>query len=196
MAVQAKARSGREHEVGVLAARLLKFNLGQEMKQLRSEGRWLSGHTAKTLVKYPDLRIVLVVMCADGRLVQHRTEGRISVQVLSGQIIFRTSEQSIELCAGEMLTLEHDIVHDVECATDSAFLLTIAWPQPSAVARDGSAPAKQARPDATSNSPQLAPAPLDKPYRETGLDKTLADTFPCSDALSTIPNPKLAAIVL
>jgi len=25
--------------------------------------------------------------------------------------------------------------------------------------------------------------------REQGLDKTLADTFPCSDPLSSIPNP-------
>lgn len=27
--------------------------------------------------------------------------------------------------------------------------------------------------------------------REGGLDKTLADTFPCSDPLSSIPNPRL-----
>ncbi|HYG99051.1 MAG TPA: hypothetical protein VD837_07955 [Terriglobales bacterium] len=28
-----------------------------------------------------------------------------------------------------------------------------------------------------------------KHFREYGLDNTLADTFPCSDALSSIPNP-------
>ena len=27
--------------------------------------------------------------------------------------------------------------------------------------------------------------------REKGLDKTLADSFPCSDPLSSIPNPKV-----
>lgn len=27
--------------------------------------------------------------------------------------------------------------------------------------------------------------------REQGLDSTLAETFPCSDALSSIPNPEL-----
>ena len=26
-------------------------------------------------------------------------------------------------------------------------------------------------------------------WRETGLDETLAETFPCSDPLSSIPNP-------
>jgi len=28
-------------------------------------------------------------------------------------------------------------------------------------------------------------------HRERGLDKTLADSFPCSDPLSSIPNPTL-----
>lgn len=195
MAIQAKAQTGREHEVGVLAAPLLKFNLNEEIRQLKSEGRWQSGHTAKTLVKYPDFRIVLVVMNTGGKLVQHRTEGRISVQALSGRISFRTPDQAIDLSAGEMLTLEGDIVHDVESAGNSAFLLTIAWPQPSAIIGDGSSEAKQTRPEIASDNARLAPVPVDKPYREKGLDKTLADTFPCSDALSTIPNPKLAAVV-
>jgi hypothetical protein len=31
--------------------------------------------------------------------------------------------------------------------------------------------------------------PVERAMRETGLDETLADTFPCSDALSSIPDP-------
>jgi quercetin dioxygenase-like cupin family protein len=110
---------------------LLKFDFDREIQQLRSEGRWQSGHTAKTLVKYSDLRVVLVVMKAGGRLDKHRTEGRISVQTLVGCITFRTAEQSVELSASHMLTLERDIPHDVESEGDSAFLLTIAWPDSS-----------------------------------------------------------------
>jgi quercetin dioxygenase-like cupin family protein len=128
MASQGNTETGREHEVGVLAAPLLKFNLEEEMQQLRSEGRWQSGHTAKTLAKYPDFRVVLVVMKTGGRLEKHRTEGRISVHTLAGSITFSTAEQSMQISAGQMLTLERDIPHDVEAATDSAFLLTIAWP--------------------------------------------------------------------
>lgn len=30
-----------------------------------------------------------------------------------------------------------------------------------------------------------------RPLRELGLDETLSDTFPCSDPLSSIPNPVL-----
>jgi len=97
MASQRDNETGREHEVGVLAAPLLKFNLEEEMQQLRSEGRWQSGHTAKTLAKYPDFRVVLVVMKTGGRLEKHRTEGRISVHTLAGSINFSTAEQSVQI---------------------------------------------------------------------------------------------------
>ncbi len=120
--------TGREHEVGVLAGPLLTFDLQQEIQQLRSEGRWQSGHTAKTLAKYADFRVVLIVMTSGGRLVNHRTEGRISVHALTGSINFRTTEQSVNLIAGQMLTLERDLPHEVKAAVASAFLLTIAWP--------------------------------------------------------------------
>jgi len=128
-------QTGREHEVGTLTGPLLTLDLKREVEQLRSEGRWQSGHTAKTLVKYPDFRVVLIVMKADGHLEKHRTEGRISVQTLDGRIRFRTAERAVELAAGEMLTLEHDIPHDVEGIIDSAFLLTIARRDTSSSAR-------------------------------------------------------------
>jgi quercetin dioxygenase-like cupin family protein len=131
-----KPQTGREHEVGDLSGKMLNFDLNQEIQQLQAEGRWQSGHTAKTLVKYPDFRVVLVVVKAGGRLVQHRTEGRISVQTLSGRIRFQAAGQSVELPAGGMLALEHDIVHEVEGVVDSAFLLSIAWPGASAAAEE------------------------------------------------------------
>lgn len=126
MTGEAGQQTGREHEVGTLAAPLLTLDLNREIEQLRSEGRWQSGHTAKTLAKYADFRVVLIVMKAGGRLDKHQTEGRISVQALDGRIRFSTTERSVELAAGQMLTLEHDIPHEVEGIVDSAFLLTIA----------------------------------------------------------------------
>lgn len=125
-----KSGIGREHEVGSLSAPLLNFDLNREIRQLRSEGRWQSGHTAKTLVKHSDFRIVLIAIKAGGHLTQHRTEGRISVHTLDGHIRFHPPEQTVELPAGHMLALERDIPHDVEAIVDSAFLLTIAWPSP------------------------------------------------------------------
>jgi quercetin dioxygenase-like cupin family protein len=127
MAAEEKPQTGREHEVGTLTAPLLTLDLNREIEQLRSEGRWQSGHTAKTLAKYPDLRVVLIVIKAGGRLEKHQAEGRISVQTLDGRIRFNTAERSVELTPGQMLTLECGIPHEVEGVLDSAFLLTIAW---------------------------------------------------------------------
>jgi len=120
--------TGREHEVGNLTAPLLNFDLNREIEQLRSEGRWQSGHTAKALVKYPDLRVVLIAIKAGGHLAEHRTEGRISVHTLAGHIRLHVAGRAVELTAGQMLTLEREVPHDVEGVADSAFLLTIAWP--------------------------------------------------------------------
>ena len=131
MTAEAGPQTGREHEVGSLTAPLLTLNLNREIEQLRAEGRWQSGHTAKTLAKYSDFRVVLIVMKTGGRLEKHRTEGRISVHTLDGRIRFSTAERSIELAGGQMLTLDHDIPHDVEAIADSAFLLTIAWREAS-----------------------------------------------------------------
>jgi quercetin dioxygenase-like cupin family protein len=133
MTADANPQTGREHEVGTLTGTLLMLDLNHEIEQLRSEGRWQSGHTAKTLAKYPDFRVVLIVMKTGGRLENHRTAGRISVQTLEGKIRSSTSARSVELAPGQMLTLEHDIAHDVEAMTDNAFLLTIAWRETSSV---------------------------------------------------------------
>jgi quercetin dioxygenase-like cupin family protein len=130
---QAKPQTGREHEVGTLTGSLLTLDLNREIEQLRSEGRWQSGHTAKTLAKYSDFRVVLIVIKTGGRLEKHRTEGEISVHTLDGRIRFTTAERSVELATGQMLTLEHDIPHDVEGIVDSAFLLTIGWRGASSV---------------------------------------------------------------
>jgi quercetin dioxygenase-like cupin family protein len=111
---------------------LLTLDLNREIEQLGAEGRWQSGHTAKRLVKYPDLRLVLIVMKAGGRLEKHRAGGRISVQTLDGRIRLNTAMRSVELAAGQRLTLEGGIPHDVEGIIDSAFLLTIAWRDASA----------------------------------------------------------------
>ncbi len=131
MTAEAGPQTGREHEVGSLTTPLLTLNLNREIEQLRAEGRWQSGHTAKTLAKYSDFRVVLIVMKTGGRLEKHRTEGRISVHTLDGRIRFSTAERSIGLAAGQMLTLDHGIPHDVEAIADSAFLLTIAWREAS-----------------------------------------------------------------
>ena len=50
-----------------LASSLLQVSLPEEVKQLRQQEPWLrgTGRSSKTLVKYPDLRVVLISMKAN-----------------------------------------------------------------------------------------------------------------------------------
>ena len=60
----------------------------------------------------------------------HRAEGPISIQAIQGKIRVHLPEDSFEeLEPGDLLALERCLEHDVEAVEESAFLLTIAWPE-------------------------------------------------------------------
>ena len=129
---QITVHNGRVREPGVLAATSLKFDLDEEIRPLQAEPRWQAGHTAKTIAKYQDFRIVLVVMKAGAQLVRHRTAGRISIQACVGslRVLFSGAfeNETVDMTAGDLFMLDREVAHEVEALTDSAFLLTIAWP--------------------------------------------------------------------
>lgn len=111
-----------------MAAPYLEFDLASQLHQLRSEPEWDTGQNAVTLVKYDDLRVVLITLKARARMPGHQTAGRISIQTIEGQIHVRAEGRTFHLPAGNLLALDQGLPHDVEAVEDSAFLLTIAWP--------------------------------------------------------------------
>ncbi len=105
------------------------FDLSAELEYVRSAEGWQQGqHSARTLLKAPDLRLVLIAMHAGDRIEEHRAPGPISIHALSGHIRVTAASGVAELPAGHVLTLERDAPHAVDALADSAFLLTIAWP--------------------------------------------------------------------
>jgi hypothetical protein len=72
---------GLESIDGTLRGSVLRFNLAGELDQLHQDEGWLhsTGRSSKTLVMYPDLRIVLIAMKANTRIHKHKAAGRISV---------------------------------------------------------------------------------------------------------------------
>ena len=111
-----------------MAEPLMEFDLPAEVHRLRAETTWSTGQNARTLIKYDDFRVVLTALQAHIRVPEHKTEGRISVQVLSGHIQLRASGRTFSLRPGGLLALDHGVLHDVEALEESTFLLTIAWP--------------------------------------------------------------------
>ena len=111
-----------------MASEFIEFDLPAELAQLAREKPWSGGHTAKTLVKYDDLRVVLIALEANGQVPEHKTEGRISIQALSGHLRVMASGRTFSLRAGGIVAFDHGVPHHVSALEDSAFLLTIAWP--------------------------------------------------------------------
>ena len=104
------------------------FDLAAAEHEMRREDAYLrGGHTARTLVREPDLRIVLVVMKGGARMAEHRAEETASVHALSGHVRLRLPDKTVELPSGSLLVLEKDLRHDVEAIDECAFLLTLGW---------------------------------------------------------------------
>lgn len=113
-----------------LANPLMHFNWAQEVRALKGQDSWErgTGRSSKTLVKYPDFHIVLVLMKANTRMDEHHVDARISIHAIEGRIRVRLAQEVVELSAGELMALDYGIPHDVEALEESAFLLTISWP--------------------------------------------------------------------
>jgi len=109
----------------------LYFDLSEEADALRREHGWRdSGHSAKTLVKHHDQRIVLVVMNEGTRMMEHRAAGAVSIQVLSGALQLRVGKETIEVAGGGLLALDRGLPHDVEAKAESSFVLSVCSSKP------------------------------------------------------------------
>lgn len=86
-----------------------------------------SGFTSRTLVRESDLRVVLAVMKAGARMVDHHAERTATVQTLSGRLRLHLPGKPVDLPAHHLLALEAGVHHDVEALEQSAFVLNIGW---------------------------------------------------------------------
>jgi quercetin dioxygenase-like cupin family protein len=116
-------------ELGVI------FDLATVEQELRREEAYArEGHTARTLVRAPDLRVVLIAMKAGSRVAAHTLDETVSIQALGGRLRLQVprlarpgADGVLELSAGRVLVLEAGTEHAVEAVGDSAFLLTFGW---------------------------------------------------------------------
>jgi quercetin dioxygenase-like cupin family protein len=111
-----------------MADTFMEFDLSAEVHRLKAETTWSKGHNARTLIKYSDLRVVLMAFKANARLPEHQTDGRLSVHVVAGHIQLKASGRTFDLHAGGLLALDRGLPHDLEALEESVVLLTVAWP--------------------------------------------------------------------
>ena len=117
------------HSQPASADRMLTVNWQSEGDRLIRDNTGESGRLSKTIVKYPGFSIVLMVMRSNAKFPEHKSAGRISVQVLKGHIQMHILDKLVDLPAGHLIALDREVLHDVEALDESAFLLTICSSQ-------------------------------------------------------------------
>jgi len=96
------------------------------IKKIKEESTWQeSDRNAITVFKNDSLRIVLIALHKAAEMAKHIAKGTICVQVLEGQIQFKSGLQTVKLNKGQMLVLHELIPHSVLAIKESVFLLTL-----------------------------------------------------------------------
>jgi quercetin dioxygenase-like cupin family protein len=122
----AESWTGREPHP--MTGTALSFNLAQEAEALKQEPTWQQhGHNAKTLIKHPDVRVVLIALRAGARMQEHKTDQCVTIHALTGRLRLHLPDQAIDLQTGALIALDHTVLHDVEALEESVFLLTLGW---------------------------------------------------------------------
>lgn len=104
----------------------------QEMRHEEAYAR--EGHTAQTLVREDDLRVVLIAMKAGSRIAEHTANETITIQTLAGclrlhlpRLARQREPRIVDLPIGRLLVLERGNEHAIEAVGDSACLITLGW---------------------------------------------------------------------
>lgn len=113
-----------------LSGEVLAFRLEDETATLEAPDALLrTGRSARTLVKQGPLRVTLIAIAPAGSIAEHHAEGPITVQPLSGEILFRIDGGAVHtLRPGDLLSVGAGVRHSVESRTGGTFLLTAVLP--------------------------------------------------------------------
>jgi quercetin dioxygenase-like cupin family protein len=128
MSVIAQEKKHRRPHPHAMAGPFLEFDLAREVDELHREPEWEKGQNAKTLVKYDDLRMVLTALKARKKMAAHQSDGRVSIQAVTGHVLLRAEGRTFDLTPGRVVTFDRGIMHELEAIEESAILQTIAWP--------------------------------------------------------------------
>jgi quercetin dioxygenase-like cupin family protein len=111
------------------------FDLATIAQDMRGEEAYArEGHTARTLAREPDLRVVLIAMRAGSRVADHIANETVSIQTFAGRVRLhlpplarQREDRIVELPTGGLLVLEPGIEHSIDAVDDSAVLVTLGW---------------------------------------------------------------------
>jgi hypothetical protein len=106
--------------------------IDQAMRSEEAYGR--DGHTARTLVREHELRVVLIAMKDGSRIPAHVANETLSIQTLTGclrlqlpRLAGQHEGRIVDLPIDRLLVLERGDEYDAFAIGDSALLMTLGW---------------------------------------------------------------------
>lgn len=110
-----------------LAGPMLTFDLREQLAAMRREEAYeRSGRAGRTLAKSGRMRLLLVAMAEGNVIGTHQADSPMTLQVLEGNISYRTEAGSHELDEGQLLFFGPGDAHDITASRASALLITIS----------------------------------------------------------------------
>lgn len=102
------------------------FNLDNVISEFPPDPESKAKRRAEILVKSDTLRVVLITALTGSRLNEHNAPGPITIQVVHGEFTLTIEGEDRVMKQGDIAIVAPEVMHEVECLQDGAFLLTIA----------------------------------------------------------------------
>jgi quercetin dioxygenase-like cupin family protein len=116
----------RIHPKERLSGDVQHVDLSAAASRLRAEPHAAThGHRQVALVRHGPVSVLLFVFDPGGELKEHRTDGEVTIQVLTGELKVTFDEGSAVIGRGELLSLRPGQAHAVRAVEASEMLLTI-----------------------------------------------------------------------
>ena len=105
---------------------LLMFDLPALVDKMKHKQSWANGElNAMILLKTPNKQIVLTAMHDGTEIQSFQSNDSITFQIIEGQLMFHTREESVTLDEGQLLTLHENIKYRLTTKEETVLLLTI-----------------------------------------------------------------------
>ena len=116
----------RPHPEDRLAAPVQVVDLAAAAAELRAEAHApVAGHRQIAVVRHGPVTIIQFVFDEGGLLKQHRAEGVVTIQVLSGRLQVVVDEEAREVGPDELMALAPGVPHSVVALRPTDMLLTV-----------------------------------------------------------------------
>ena len=123
---QNRATYNRPEGDRVLDGNLVRMNIPDSIRQLKSEAAWQNGdRNGVTLLHNSELRLVLTALKQNAEVIPYTLEGASYIQVLEGRVWVETSAQSLSLDAGDALALAGGVPRSFFAEEEAVILLTL-----------------------------------------------------------------------